>query len=208
MADFDSWVRMVLEHEGGYVFNENDKGGETNKGITQKNFSQFLGREATEDDMRNMTEQQAIDFYRDLWEKMNLDRYPPSLSLQYADRRVQTGHRGSDMMLQMAINTRTNPNDPEKWIDVDGIAGRGTLAALENADVTPFEYFSESLMFHANNAFAGSRYGFKLNDYLERKEANPENQNAWGRTRTAQNGFIRGWHRRDLETYLKAIEDD
>lgn len=208
MADFDSWVRMVLEHEGGYVFNENDKGGETNKGITQKNFSQFLGREATEDDMRNMTEQQAIDFYRDLWEKMNLDRYPPSLHLQYADMRVNTGQRGSDMILQMAINTRTNPNEPERWIDVDGIAGRGTLSALENADVTPFEYFSESLMFHANNAFAGSRYGFKLNDYLARKETNPENQNAWGRTRTAQNGFIRGWHRRDLETYLKAIEDD
>lgn len=208
MADFDSWVRMVLEHEGGYVFNENDKGGETNKGITQKNFSQFLGREATEDDMRNMTEQQAIDFYRDLWEKMNLDRYPPSLSLQYADMRVNTGQRGSDMILQMAINTRTNPNEPERWIDVDGIAGRGTLAALENADVTPFEYFSESLMFHANNAFAGSRYGFKLNDYLARKEASPDDQNAWGRTRTAQNGFIRGWHRRDLETYLKAIEDD
>ena len=208
MADFDSWVRMVLQHEGGYVDDPNDKGGQTNKGITQKNFSEFIGREASEEDMRDMSEQQAIDFYRDLWEKMNLDRYPPALHLQYADMQVNTGRGGSDMILQMAVNTRANPNSPENWIDVDGIAGRGTIAALENADVTPFEYFSESLMFHANNAFAGSKYGFKLSDYLSKKEANPDDQNSWGRTRTSQNGFIRGWFRRDLETYLKATEDD
>ena len=208
MAAFEEWVEMVLAHEGGYVFDPNDRGGMTNMGITQKSFSDFIGRDANEDDMRDMTRDQAIDFYRDLWEKMNLDRYPPALHLQYADMQVNTGRRGSDMILQMSINTRANPNEPERWIDVDGIAGRGTLAALENADVTPFEYFSESLMFHANNAFVGSKYGFKLSDYMANKEANPDDQNAWGRTRTAQNGYIRGWHRRDLETYLKAIGDD
>ena len=208
MADFDSWVSMVLQHEGGFVNSAEDRGGMTSRGITRENWSEFIGREATEEDMRNLTEQQAVDFYRDLWEKMNLDRYPPALHLQYADMQVNTGRGGSDMILQMAVNTRANPNEPERWIDVDGIAGRGTLAALENANVTPFEYFSESLMFHANNAFAGSKYGFKLSDYLAKKEANPESQNTWGRTRTSQNGFIRGWHRRDLETYLKATEDD
>ena len=35
MAGFEEWVEMVLEHEGGYVDDPNDRGGQTNMGITQ-----------------------------------------------------------------------------------------------------------------------------------------------------------------------------
>ena len=208
MADFDSWVSMVLSHEGGYVDDPNDKGGQTNKGITHKNFSAFLGRDASEEDMRDMTEQQAIDFYRDLWDKMNLDRYPPPVQLQYADMQVNAGKRGSDMILQMSVNTKMFPNEVERWIDVDGVAGRGTLAALEQADLTALDYFGERALFHANNIFAGSKYGIKVADYIRKKADNPDDQNTWGRTRTSQNAFWRGWFRRDVETYEKSIDDE
>ena len=208
MAAFEEWVEMVLTHEGGYVDNPNDKGGQTNRGITQKSFSAFIDRDASEEDMRDMTRDQAIDFYRDLWDKMNLDRYPPPVRLQYADMQVNGGKRSSDMILQMAVNTKMNPNEVEAWIDVDGVAGRGTLAALEQADLTALDYFGERVLFHANNVFAGSKYGIKVGDYVRKMEANPDNQDTWGRTRTSQNGFWRGWFRRDLETYEKSLLDD
>lgn len=208
MAGFEGWVEMVLEHEGGYVDDPNDRGGQTNMGITQKSFSGFIGSEASESDMRDMTRDQAIDFYRDLWEKMNLDRYPVPLRLQYADMQVNGGKRASDMILQMAINTRVHPNEVERWIDVDGVAGRGTMAALDRANITALDYFGERVLFHANNVFSGSRYGIKVGDYMRKKEAAPDNQGSWGRTRTNQNGFWRGWFRRDLETYEKTVAEE
>ena len=207
MAGFESWVEMVLEHEGGFVDDPDDRGGMTNMGITQKSFSGFLGREATEEDMREMTRDQAIDFYKDLWDKMNLDRYQPPVQLQYADMHVNSGKRGADMILQMAINTKMHPNEVERWIDVDGVAGRGTLAALEEANITGLDYFGERVLFHANNVFAGSKYGIKIGDYTRKREENPDDQNTWGRTRTSQNRFWRGWFRRDVETYLKGEDD-
>ena len=208
MAGFEGWVEMVLEHEGGYVDDPNDRGGQTNMGITQKSFSGFIGREASESDMRDMTRDQAIDFYRDLWDKMNLDRYPVPLRLQYADMQVNGGKRASDMILQMAINTRVHPNDIERWVDVDGVAGRGTMAALDRANITALDYFGERVLFHANNVFSGSRYGIKVGDYMRKKEADPDNQGSWGGTRTNQNGFWRGWFRRDLETYEKTVAEE
>ena len=208
MAGFEGWVEMVLELEGGYVDDPNDRGGQTNMGITQKSFSGFIGSEASESDMRDMTRDQAIDFYRDLWEKMNLDRYPVPLRLQYADMQVNGGKRASDMILQMAINTRVHPNDIERWVDVDGVAGRGTMAALDRANITALDYFGERVLFHANNVFSGSRYGIKVGDYMRKKEADPDNQGSWGGTRTNQNGFWRGWFRRDLETYEKTVAEE
>ena len=207
MARFEAWVEMVLEHEGSYVNDPNDKGGQTNMGITQKSFSGFLGREASESDMRDMTRDQAIDFYKDLWDKMNLDRYPPAVQMQYGDMQVNAGKRGSDMILQMAVNTKMHPNNVERWIDVDGVAGRGTFAALERAELTGLDYFGERALFHANNIFAGSKYGIKVGDYVRKKDDNPDDQSTWGRTRTSQNKFWRGWFRRDLETYLKGEDD-
>ena len=207
MAGFESWVEMVLEHEGGFVDDPDDRGGMTNMGITQKSFSGFLGRDATEEDMREMRRDQAIDFYKDLWDKMNLDRYPPPVQLQYADMHVNSGKRGADMILQMAVNTKMHPNEVERWIDVDGVAGRGTLAALEEANITGLDYFGERVLFHANNVFAGSKYGIKIGDYTRKREENPDDQNTWGRTRTSQNRFWRGWFRRDVETYLKGEDD-
>jgi len=36
MAKFDEAIKKILEHEGGYVNNKNDKGGETYMGISRK----------------------------------------------------------------------------------------------------------------------------------------------------------------------------
>jgi lysozyme family protein len=54
----------ILRREGGFVNNPNDKGGPTNMGITQGTLSGWLGRQATVDDVRNLTEETAREIYR------------------------------------------------------------------------------------------------------------------------------------------------
>ena len=43
---------------------------------------------------------------------------------------------------------------------------------------------------------------------MRKREANPNASGMWGGTRTNQNGFWRGWFRRDLETYEKTVKEE
>ena len=38
MADFNKAIAIILKHEGGYVNDPDDPGGETNMGITKRDF--------------------------------------------------------------------------------------------------------------------------------------------------------------------------
>ena len=43
MANYKEAIAKVLKHEGGYVNDPDDKGGETYKGISRKNWSKWIG---------------------------------------------------------------------------------------------------------------------------------------------------------------------
>ena len=49
---FESAISEVLLTEGGYVDHPDDRGGPTNYGITQKTLSDFLGHEATKEEVQ------------------------------------------------------------------------------------------------------------------------------------------------------------
>lgn len=63
---FNLAVIHVLELEGGYVNDPQDPGGETNYGISKRQYPEL--------DIKKMTMHQAIDIYKkDYWDKHNID---------------------------------------------------------------------------------------------------------------------------------------
>ena len=79
---FEKALKFVLEREGGFVNDPNDRGGATNKGVTQNTYNQYLrskGR-ATKD-VRYITDAELKDiYYTRYWlqagcDKMSDDRF-------------------------------------------------------------------------------------------------------------------------------------
>ena len=58
---FESIVQVVLKHEGGYVNDPDDSGGETNFGISKRAFPDL--------DIKNLTKEDAVKIYHDKYWK-------------------------------------------------------------------------------------------------------------------------------------------
>ena len=108
LTTFNEIIEKVLEHEGGYVNDPTDRGGETKYGITKKFYPDV--------DIKNLTLDQAKHIYHtDYWRPAKCDAVPPKLRHIYFDMTVNFGKRGAVKDLQRAANAK-NKNK----IDVDG----------------------------------------------------------------------------------------
>ena len=56
MKNFEEIIEQVLEHEGGYVKDPKDLGGETKYGITKRFYPDV--------DIKNLTIEQAVEIYK------------------------------------------------------------------------------------------------------------------------------------------------
>ena len=66
LTTFDEIIEITLEHEGGYVHDPKDLGGETNFGIA--------GRFYPDVDIKNLTKEGAKEIYKkDYWDKNKVD---------------------------------------------------------------------------------------------------------------------------------------
>lgn len=115
MSHFDTAILEVLKHEGGYVNNPSDPGGETNFGICKRVYPKI--------DIKNMTAQDAIAIYRrDYW-RPYYDKMPYRVAAKTFDLAVNMGHSQAHRVLQRAVDA----------VD-DGIIGAQTLEAVEAQD--------------------------------------------------------------------------
>jgi lysozyme family protein len=117
MADinFDYCCPIILELEGGYVNDPNDPGGETNYGISKRQYPNL--------DIANMTEAQATAIYQqDYWLANNCGQMPAHLDLWYFNACVMSGGQTAVKTLQQMLGG---------GVQVDGIFGQQTLAALK-----------------------------------------------------------------------------
>ena len=117
LTKFNEIIEVVLEHEGGYVNDPKDPGGETNFGIAKRSNPDV--------DIKNLTEEEAKEIYkRDYWDKNNIDDLPDDLKHILFDMCVNMGRGTAVKVLQRAINNKGGS------LAIDGGFGPSTSFAL------------------------------------------------------------------------------
>lgn len=114
MSDFAfaEALAHVLEHEGGYVNDPDDPGGETNMGISRRSYPH--------EDIAGMTLERAGEIYRkDYWEPCQCDNLPHPLDLMVFDSAVNSGVERASQWVQHAVGAQP-----------DGIIGPVTLSLV------------------------------------------------------------------------------
>ena len=115
--------------EGGYVFDPDDRGGETNFGISKRSYPHL--------DIKNLTSEDAKEiYYRDFWDtpKMKLTAFSPKVSKELFDTGVNMGMPRVRKMLQEALNLLNRAETRYKDLKVDGWIGQSSLKALSLTD--------------------------------------------------------------------------
>lgn len=132
MADFSIAQRFVLQAEGGYVFDPNDSGSETYRGISRSNFPQWIGWELIDNHkplkrgefINSGILDNAVDvFYKNnFWDNLKADKIDSQRVATYEyDFYVNAG-RNAVKELQKVLG-----------VQADGLIGAGTLGAISDS---------------------------------------------------------------------------
>jgi len=118
--NFAQALGLTLRHEGGFVSHPKDPGGATNKGITLATFSLYLGRKASVDELKMISDTQLCEIYRkQYWDKVRGDDLPGGLDFCVFDFAVNSGPGRAAKMLQDLVGA-----------EADGSIGHKTVAAV------------------------------------------------------------------------------
>lgn len=116
--EFEDALAFVFKWEGGESNDQDDAGGHTKYGISQKAYPHL--------NISALTRDQAAEIYRtDYWDRIKAEQLPPILRLAAFDAAVNTGIKRSAKLLQSALKVRQ-----------DGAIGPVTLQAAQNAEQT------------------------------------------------------------------------
>jgi len=118
--NFAECLGITLRHEGGFVSHPKDPGGSTNKGVTLATFSLYLGRKASVDELKMISDTQLCEIYRkQYWDKVRGDDLPGGLDFCVFDFAVNSGPGRAAKMLQALVGA-----------EADGSIGHKTVAAV------------------------------------------------------------------------------
>lgn len=136
---FRKCLDLIFAHEGGFVDNPKDPGGATNMGITHITLAEFRGKPVTQDDVRNLTREEASEIYRGkYWNALSCDNLPAGVDLVVFDYGVNSGISRSAKLLQKVVH-----------VEQDGQVGQITVGATKAIEAT-----------HIVNAFCDERLEF------------------------------------------------
>lgn len=90
---FKKALSFVLKWEGGYVNNPNDKGGATNKGITQYTYNNWLkNKKLPIKNIKEITQNEVEEiYYNNYWKKAGCSNMTPCFSILAFDTAVNMG---------------------------------------------------------------------------------------------------------------------
>jgi lysozyme family protein len=138
LTTFKEIMDVIIENEGGYVNDPDDRGRETKYGISKRSHPEV--------DIKNLTIDGALDIYNRLyWVPSKAERLMPELRYQYFDFVVNAGQGNAVKVLQRACNHK---NGKGNWIQVDGKIGRMTIKASENLENSRLKAFK--CLYYAN----------------------------------------------------------
>jgi len=140
MADFTQAFQMMLAHEGGYVNDPDDPGGETYKGVARKIHSKWDGWKRIDVlkrqtgfpanlDTDHKLQESIFDFYRvNFWNKVNGDNIESQkIAESIFDFAVNAGVGTSASLAQAIIGTK-----------IDGAIGPKSIAKLNAFNIDHF----------------------------------------------------------------------
>lgn len=121
--NFDAAIKVVLEHEGGFVDDPADHGGATNFGITQETLDAYLRNGVPiPAGVRDLTRDEAVDIYRTIY-------WPPFAGIESApvavvmfDQAVLGGPKSAITRMQALLGVKA-----------DGEMGPQTVAAINRS---------------------------------------------------------------------------
>jgi len=124
-SNYEKALKTILHHEGGYVNNPKDPGGETNMGVTKKVYEGFGGTK----DMKDLTFDDIAPIYKvNYWNRLRCSQLPSGLDLSVFDWGVNSGTGRAAKKLQTIIGTTADggigPNTLKKvneYIEKNGI---------------------------------------------------------------------------------------
>lgn len=110
--DFDIAFERLIGHEGGYVNDPKDPGGETKYGISRRSYPG--------EDIPNLTLERAkFIARRDFWDLARCDAVPDSIKFDLFDIAFNSGVKTATKMLQTAV-----------FSEADGVIGPRTLMGI------------------------------------------------------------------------------
>lgn len=177
-------ITGVLKAEGWdkYTNDPADRGGPTKWGITQKAWSDHRGREVSEQDMQDITEAQARDFYEELYViGPKFHQLPEKLIELVVDSGVNSGPRAASKWVQRAVGAKQ-----------DGWIGPATLQLVWDQN-------------HLTTFLRVVAYRTKLYGRLVSRD--PKLKLAQDAGFHLQARFAGGWNNRIMEFVLGLAED-
>lgn len=118
--NFESACNILFSptHEGGYVWDEDDPGGETKYGISKRSYP--------DEDIAGLTIERAKVLYlRDFWKPCRCDELPAGIRFHMFDAAVNSSPQRAIKWLQQALG-----------VEADGVLGPLTLLAAIQASPT------------------------------------------------------------------------
>ena len=114
--DFHTAFQRLIGHEGGYVNDPRDPGGETKYGVSK--------RDHPGEDIAGLTLERAKEIYlRDYWGPAGCDAVPAAIKFDLFDMAVNSGVKPAVRTLQRAAGLKDQA--------VDGVLGPRTLQVVQ-----------------------------------------------------------------------------
>ena len=186
MASFKEAYDKTMGHEGGYVNDSDDAGGETYMGVSRVYNPSWYGWSMIDEEKGradfpdclyydNELKEAVEDFYKDkYWDVNRLDEFPQAVAEEMFDTGVNMGIGRAAKFLQRSLNyLNRNGKLFDELVD-DGDVGKKTLAALKIV----IDDGDELILLRIMNVHQGQHYL----DYMTKSPI--------------QEKYARGWFRR------------